>query len=189
MGRYSKDVVNESKVAKARGDHIRCHYKHCREIGEAIKGRTVKNAKAYLENVLLYKEAIPITKYTGGGGRHAQAKQLKVSGDRVQWPQKATKVFLGLLTNIQSNATVKGLDLDKIKITHANSNQAPKMHRRTYRAHGRVNNFNSSPAHIQLIAEEAADEIVKEADAVERKMSRKQAAQARSKKIPVGGGN
>ena len=157
-------------VAKARGDHIRVHYKHCREIGEAIKGKTLSKAKAYLENVLQYKEAIPFTKYTGGIGRHAQAKQMKVAGDKVAWPQKATKVFLGLLTNIQANAAAKGLDIEKCTITHANSNQAPKMHRRTYRAHGRVNNFNSSPAHIQLIAEEAADEIVKEVEAVAAKM-------------------
>lgn len=177
-------------MAKARGDHIRVHYKHCREIGEAIKGRSVNNAKAYLENVLQYKEGVPFTKYTGGIGRHAQAKQLKVAGDKIAWPQKATKVFLGLLTNITANAAAKGLDIEKCTITHANSNQAPKMHRRTYRAHGRVNNYNSSPAHIQLIAEEAAEEIAKEVDEpAARKLTRKQAAQTRSKKIPIGGGN
>jgi large subunit ribosomal protein L17e len=179
-------------VAKARGEHIRVHYKHCREIAKAINGQNVGKAKAYLENVLLYKEAIPITKYTGGTGRHAQAKQMKVAGDKVAWPQKATKVFLDLLTNIQSNAAAKGLDLAKVSITHANCNQAPKMRRRTYRAHGRINAYMSSPAHIQLIAEEANDEIVKEAESVATKLSKKQVAQGRakgSKRVPVGGGN
>ena len=52
MVKYSKDVVNDSKVAKAGAMHIRVHYKHCREISQAIKGRTVAGAKAYLENVL-----------------------------------------------------------------------------------------------------------------------------------------
>lgn len=33
----------------------------------------------------------------------------------------------------------KGLDISKVVITHANANQAPKMRRRTYRAHGRIN--------------------------------------------------
>jgi len=36
-------------VAKARGDHIRVHYKHCREIARAVCGKNVNKAKAYLE--------------------------------------------------------------------------------------------------------------------------------------------
>jgi large subunit ribosomal protein L17e len=100
---------------------------------------TIPKAKTYLENVLQYKEAIPFTKYTGGIGRHAMAKKYKTPGDKVAWPQKATKTFLDLLTNIGSNAEAKGMDLSKTIINHTNANQAPKMRRRTYRAHGRIN--------------------------------------------------
>jgi large subunit ribosomal protein L17e len=106
---------------------------------------------------LEYKDAIPFTKYTGGIGRHAVGKKYKAPGDKVGWPQKATKSFLDLLTNVGSNAEVthstnltifslflrvsqaKSLELDKLVITHVNANQAPKMRRRTYRAHGRIN--------------------------------------------------
>jgi large subunit ribosomal protein L17e len=180
-------------VAKASGEHIRVHYKHCREIAQAIKGRLVGKAKAYLENVLQYKEAVPITKYTGGRGRHAQAKPFGVPGDTCAWPQKATKVFLDLLTNVEANATAKNLDLSKVTIVHAQANQAPHMRRRTYRAHGRVNAYMSSPAHIEIIGEEANEEIVKEAEPVAARLTKKQQAQAKGKaggkKIPVGGGN
>lgn len=99
----------------------------------------LKKAQTYLANVLQYKEGIPITKYTGGIGRHAAGKQHKAPGDKVAWPQKATKAFLDLLRNIESNAESKGLNIDEVTITHANCNQAPKMRRRTYRAHGRIN--------------------------------------------------
>ena len=95
-----------SLAAKARGTHLRIHFKHCREIGQAIKGKVLAKAKKYLENVLEYKEAIPITKYTGGIGRHAVAKQYKAPGDKVGWPQKATKTFLDLLRNVEANAEV-----------------------------------------------------------------------------------
>lgn len=176
-------------AAKAGADHIRVHYKHCREISNAIKGRSVKKAKEYLQNVLEYKDGIPFTKYTGGIGRHSVAKKYKVCGDKIAWPQKATKVYIGLLTNIEANAEVKGLDIDKCMITHTQANQAPKMRRRTYRAHGRVNAYQSSPAHIQIIAEEQLDEVKKEAEEVPAaKMSKKQAAQAaaKAKKIKVG---
>jgi large subunit ribosomal protein L17e len=94
-------------VAKARGSHIRIHFKHCREIGQAIKGRTLKDAQQYLENVLQFKDAIPFTKYTGGIGRHSIGKKYKAIGDKVSWPQKATRVFLDLLRNIESNADHK----------------------------------------------------------------------------------
>ena len=93
-------------AAKARGTHLRIHFKHTREIGQAIKGLTLARAKKYLEDVLQYKDAIPITKYTGGIGRHAVAKQHKAPGDKVGWPQKATKTFLDLLRNVESNAEV-----------------------------------------------------------------------------------
>ena len=130
-------------AAKARGTHLRIHFKHCREIGEAIKGRSLSNAKAYLENVLQFKDAIPFTKYTGGLGRHSVAKKYNVPGDKVGWPIKATRTFLDLLTNVESNASTKGMELEKVVVTHVNCNQAPKMRRRTYRAHGRINGKSS----------------------------------------------
>lgn len=176
-------------VAKAGAAHIRVHYKHCREISEAIKGRSVGKAKEYLQNVLEYKDGIPFTKYTGGIGRHSVAKKYKVCGDKIAWPQKATKVYLGLLTNIEANAEVKGLDIEKCMITHSQANQAPKMRRRTYRAHGRVNAYQSSPAHIQIIAEEQLDEVRKEAEETAApKLSKKQTAQAaaKAKRVKVG---
>lgn len=72
-----------------------------------FSGLKLKKAQSYLSNVLLYKEAIPIKKYTGGIGRHAAGKQHKAPGDKVAWPQKATKSFLDLLRNIESNAEVR----------------------------------------------------------------------------------
>ncbi len=69
-----------------------------------------------------------------------------------------------------------------------NCNQAPKMRRRTYRAHGRINAYQSSPAHIEIIVEEKNDEIVKEKEIVEVKLSKKQLAQRKGKLVQVGGG-
>ena len=86
--------------------HLRVHYKHCREICAAIKGRNVVKAQSYLKDVLVQKEGIPMTKYTGGVGRHAVAKQYKVAGDKVGFPTKATKAFLDLLRNVEANAEV-----------------------------------------------------------------------------------
>jgi large subunit ribosomal protein L17e len=187
MPAYTRKVQSEEKAAKASISHLRVHYKHCREIAQAIKGRKIENATAYLEDVLQYKQAIPYTKYKGSIGRHAQGKQAGAPGDQCGWPQKATKSFVDLLKNLASNAKSKSLEIENMEITHTNCNQAPKMRRRTYRAHGRVNAYMSSPAHIQIIAEECGQEIAKEEDATP-KFTKKRLSQLRaSKKVKVGG--
>mmetsp|Transcript_21181 Transcript_21181/g.21301 ORF Transcript_21181/g.21301 Transcript_21181/m.21301 type:complete len:190 (+) Transcript_21181:67-636(+) len=186
MVRYSREPENATKAAKARASHIRVHYKHCREISKAIKGLNLLKAKKYLENVLKFKAAIPFTKYTGGIGRHSLGKQYNAPGDKVGWPIKATKVILDLLRNVESNAETKGLDLEQVVLTHVQSNQAPKMRRRTYRAHGRINPYMSCPAHIELFAEEKAVEVPKAKEPVKMKMTKKRLAQARA--IKAGGG-
>ena len=165
----------------------------------------MKNAQEYLENVLQFKDAIPVTKYTGGIGRHAIGKKYKAPGDKVSWPQKATRTFLDLLKNVESNAEAKGLEVDKLVVSHVNCNQAPKMRRRTYRAHGRINGkktvipflslfkwssslaYMSSPAHIQLIVEEKQEEVAKAEEPTAARLSRKQIAQGRGKSVKVGG--
>ena len=86
--------------------HLRVHYKHCREICSAIKGMQLLKAKTYLENVLVQKDGIPFTKYTGGIGRHSVGKKYKVAGDKIAFPTKATKSFLDLLRNLESNVEV-----------------------------------------------------------------------------------
>ena len=62
--KYSKKIDNESKVAKASGSHIRVHFKHCHEIANAIKGKSVVLAKTYFPNTwrmccnMRYEDAI-----------------------------------------------------------------------------------------------------------------------------------
>lgn len=58
--------------------------------------------------------------------------------------------MLHLLKNAESNAEHKGLDADHLVIDHIQVNRAPYMRRRTYRAHGRINPYMSSPCHIEV---------------------------------------
>ena len=60
-------------------------------------------------------------------------------GIQGRWPKKSAEFLLQLLRNAESNADLKGLDGDKLVIEHIQVNRAPKMRRRTYRAHGRIN--------------------------------------------------
>lgn len=49
---------------------------------------------------------------------------------------------------------VKGLDVDNLYISHIQVNRAMRQRRRTYRAHGRINPYMSSPCHVELIVTE-----------------------------------
>ncbi|CAM9385700.1 unnamed protein product [Discosporangium mesarthrocarpum] len=179
-----------------------------REVSHTIKGMQVGKAKKYLQDVLEYKRAVPFTKYTGGVGRHPQGK-LPISidytgdpskktvpgnkskhtfispGSKCRWPQKATRIVLDLVLNAESNAESKGLDVDSLYIMHIQCNRAPQQRRRTYRAHGRINPYMSSPTHIELILSEKETQVAKGKEEG-AKLTRKQAAKQRL--VKVGGG-
>ena len=76
--KYSREPESAVKSSKTRATALRVHYQHMREIAHLIMGMKLTKAKSYLEDVLEYKQIVPVTKYTGGVGRHAQAKNRKV---------------------------------------------------------------------------------------------------------------
>merc|ERR1712012_515363 len=148
MGRYAIEPDNATKAAKAKGSNLRVHFKNTRETAQAIKKMPLNRAVKYLKNVVQHKEIIPFRRFMGGVGRHAQAKVHGTSQGR--WPVKSAEFLLHLLKNAESNAEYKGLDADHLVVDHIQVNRAPKMRRRTYRAHGRINPYMSSPCHIEL---------------------------------------
>ena len=69
----------------------------------------------------------------------------------------------GVLNDILSLLLqAKKLNINKLYIKHIQVNQAPKQRRRTFRAHGRVNPYLSSPSHIELILTEKPAKVEKE---------------------------
>merc|ERR1719510_2949692 len=118
------------------------------------------------------KEIVPFRRFMGGVGRHAQAKVHGTAQGR--WPKKSAEFLLHLLKNAESNAEYKGLDADHLVIDHIQVNRAAHMRRRTYRAHGRINPYMSSPCHIELTLVEKEQSFAKaEAEPEKKKMSKK----------------
>jgi large subunit ribosomal protein L17e len=111
---------------------------------------------------LEHQRAIPFRRFAHSIGRTAQGKEFGVT--KARWPAKSVNFIKDLLTNAQSNAESKGLDVSKLKVSHIQVNQAPKQRRRTYRAHGRVNAYQSSPSHIELIVTEESEAVEKAKD-------------------------
>ena len=74
-----------------------------------------------------------------------------------------------MLKNAESNAELEGLDVDSLVIEHILVNKAPKMQRRTYRAHGRINPCMSSPCHTEMILSEKEQTVPKPEEEVAQK--------------------
>mmetsp|Transcript_114170 Transcript_114170/g.368864 ORF Transcript_114170/g.368864 Transcript_114170/m.368864 type:complete len:185 (-) Transcript_114170:76-630(-) len=181
--KYSREAKNPSKSCKAMGVDLRVHFKNTYETAQAIKGMNLRTAQRYLEDVCEKKRCIPYRKYTGGVSRTPQAKAFKVTQGR--WPLKSCKALLNLLKNAESNAEFKNLDTDNLIIDHVCVLEAQQGRRRTYRAHGRINAYMSSPCHVQLILQEKEETVEKpKEEAKPVKFTKKQLAKRRLK---VGG--
>ena len=65
------------------------------------------------------------------------------------------------MRNAEVNARAKGLKKQKLYISHIAVQRARPGKRRTYRAHGRINPFNSHPCHIEMFVEERSRKVRK----------------------------
>uniref|UniRef100_A0A8C2MHM8 Large ribosomal subunit protein uL22 n=1 Tax=Cricetulus griseus TaxID=10029 RepID=A0A8C2MHM8_CRIGR len=162
---YSLDLENPAKSCKSRGSKLRVHLKNTRETAQAIKGMHIRKATKYLKDVTLKKQCVLFRRYNGGVGRCAQGR----------WPIKSAEFLLHMLKNAESNAELKGLDIDSLVIEHIQVNKAPKMRRPIYRAQGRINPYMSFPCHIEMILTEKEQIVPKpeEEGAQKKKISQK----------------
>lgn len=183
MARYSKTDINPAKTAKARGADLRVHFKNTAETAAAVRNMNVDKALAYLQAVIEHKRCVPFLRFNGGVGRTAQAKNENNSIGQGRWPKKSCQYVMDLLRNAKANADKKGLDLDNLVIVHAQVNQAPRGRRRTYRAHGRINAYMSSPSHIEIILEDKSGDVPA---AIEEKKVRKLSKVQRAKALRSG---
>merc|ERR550514_1449146 len=156
---YAQKPADEATSCKAKGSDLRVHFKNTRETAMAIKNMNLEKAKKYLEDVIDKKRAIPFRRFCGGVGRTAQAAAAGSTNGQARWPKKSCEFVLGLL----GNAEMKDLDIDKLFITHIQVNRAVQQRRRTYRAHGRINPYMSSPCHIEIILSQQEDNVKKPA--------------------------
>ncbi|XP_044796514.1 60S ribosomal protein L17-like [Bubalus bubalis] len=127
----------------------------------------IRKATKYLKDVTFKKQCVPLRRYNGGAARCAQAKQWGWTQGR--WPKKSAEFLLHMLRNAESNAELKGLDVDSLVIEHIQVNKAPTMRHRTYRAHGRINPYMSSPCHIEMILPEKEQIVPKPEEEVAQK--------------------
>merc|ERR1712154_135688 len=89
--------------------------------------------------------------------------------------------FRRFMGGVGRHAQSKGLDPDHLVIEHIQVNRAPKMRRRTYRAHGRINPYMSSPCHIEICLVEKEQAFSKKDEPEQKKVSKKKLQKQRQK--------
>ncbi|CAL6383717.1 unnamed protein product [Bathycoccus prasinos] len=178
MVKYARESNDATKSCKARGTDLRVHFKNMRETAMNIKGRSLSDAQGFLNSVMKMERCVVFRRFCGGVGRTAQAKQEGSTNGQGRWPKKCAEILINLLKNAESNAEVKGLDIDNLYITHIQVNKAIPQRRRTYRAHGRINPYMSSPCHVELMLEEKEEPVARAEEP--KKYTRRQQAKLRS---------
>ena len=114
--------------------------KYSRDICKFIKYKSIKKAINELEQVLVYKKAIPM----GGGYGHQKSSKRFASGSG-KYPQNATKYFITLLKSLSANAITNGLEKPIITEAFANIGQKPRA---------RFGKWQRKRTHIRLVARE-----------------------------------
>ena len=116
---YDNKEVDESKVARAKASSLKISPKHSVEICSAIRGMEVSKAKAYLNDVIEMKKAVPFKRHNRGVG-HRKGMKGWAAG---RYPVKASKAILKVLENAEANAEYKGMDVENLKIEHISSHK------------------------------------------------------------------
>ncbi len=154
----TKEELDPEKTAKASGREVRVSHKRAREICKTIKGMMLTQAKRYLRDVVAKEKPVPFTRFKKKAG-HRHGLEKAYAG---KYPVKAAKQILKILEGAEANAENKGLDTEKLRVTHASAYPGMKIKRYMPRAHGRNTPKFKILSHIEIALEEQP-EIVEEA--------------------------
>ncbi len=130
---YSTEPVEAAKTARAYGRDLPCSPKSGRNVARAIKGMPVTRAKLFLEDVKALKTAVPFKV------RNRKIHHRKGTGfGPGKYPVQTVKCMLKVLESAEANAEYKGLDKERLVITHSSAYQGTVIQAYTPRAQGRA---------------------------------------------------
>lgn len=156
MHKYSIAIEDPANTVHTNAKSLRVKFKNAREVSAQLKKLTLTRAVSFLKNVINRKDCIKVTRYAKKCGRTAQAKKYEKGSNRAdsrgKWPVKPCQAFIGLISNLVTEAEKKGIEPDDLVIVHCQVNKAPQIYGRIQRAYGRVNPYNTKPCHVEIVA-------------------------------------
>jgi large subunit ribosomal protein L22 len=150
---YSVDVDPEES-AKAMLRERSVSLKHSKAVARQIKGETVADAEEYLQAVVDEEQSVPFKQHNSGVGHRDD-----IDGwDAGRYPEKASKEFLKLLSNVSNNAEQQGFDADEMVIDHVAPHKVGESQGRKPRAMGRASPWNTTLCDVEIVVTEPDDE-------------------------------
>jgi large subunit ribosomal protein L22 len=150
---YSTAKMDPERMARASGRDLHISPKEAREICGAIRDMQLDTAMKYLERVTQKKEGVPYRRFKKNVPHHPEiADRFGIPSGR--YPVKASSEILNVLKNAKANAENKGLDTERLKISHACAQAAMRMKNYVQRAFGRSTPYNHPLTHVEIIVEE-----------------------------------
>ncbi|KXB02085.1 50S ribosomal protein L22 [candidate division MSBL1 archaeon SCGC-AAA261F19] len=142
--------IEDKECAKAMGKELRISPKDSAEVCRAIKDMNLGKAKEFLELVINKEKPVPYRKH---GKKLAHKKGSGYGSGR--YPVKAARAILDVLDNAEANASYKGMDSERLKITHASAKKGIVIPGFKPRAFGRATASNRQTTNVEIILEEA----------------------------------
>ena len=133
----------ENETVHINGKGLPISPKHCIEISNFIRNKSIKFAKTQLSLVLEKKVAIPLRRYNKDKGH----KPGKIAAGF--YPQNASNAILKLLNSLEGYAQHKGLDKDNLYIKEIISNRASTSYH-----YGRIRGIKNRSTNIKIVAAE-----------------------------------
>jgi large subunit ribosomal protein L22 len=154
--KYPIEVVRGSRVAKAMMWDAPISRKEAYEIFKILRGMKLSEAEKFLEDVIAKRVCVPYVRYKLSIAHKAGLPEAfpKWGSPIGRYPVKAAKYILKLLKNLENNAEVVGLDLDRLVIVHAAAHRGPYLKRWMPRAFGRATPKFRSLTHLEVVAKE-----------------------------------
>ena len=146
---YAYEPEDDTKAAKAMGYEFPISFKHAVEICAALKGKKIDEAVRYLEEVIELKRPVPFKKHDKKVP-HKRGLEKWYAG---RYPQKAAKHILKVIKNLEANADYKGIEKERLIITHAQAKKGRVLKRYMPRAFGRATPKFRTLTTVEFVAE------------------------------------
>lgn len=172
MATYYSTVSDAATTARAYGRDLPCSPKSGRNVARAIKGMPVSRAKAFLEEVVAIKTPVPFKV------RVRKIHHRKGGMGSGKYPVQTAKCMLKVLESAEANAEYKGLDKDRLVITHSTAYQGTVIQAYTPRAQGRATPHYNRLCNFEVIVTQADAEAAEKATAAKAAKKESKAAKA-----------
>lgn len=150
---YSTVPADNATTARAYGRDLDCSPKSGRNVARAIKGMPVGRAKTFLQEVAELKTPVPF-KVRVRKIHHRRGEGFGPG----KWPVGVVTRFLKVLESAEANAEYKGLDKERLVISHASAYQGTVTQAFTPRAQGRATAHYNRKCNFEVIVTQIGEE-------------------------------